>query len=334
VPLTCQDATDEKQAQLNSLQALIFPALVDALREQSHNFDTTFNNLLQTLPLELSRIIKSEFSSSLTPAAAAKGNAQRLKSLAKKAPDVARQVSKALVEDYVLNNILDVLHAKFHASFETICDGTHALFAAAVKNGETKDFERLQAFTISQHYSRFCAGMISAIHKSELEPEINETKMENLAGILSLADQPHDFIIKKGQGLAELFNLPAPMAAPMVAPMADAEPEAGWHCPTCGVHESQTNMAAAAALPLTIPCRHSSGCWCEAIEAQDRNLKRCKLCVSYFIRKHQPRPAEIERRRMSNADRKRKSDVLQQSGPPNPTKSDTPNKEQRVAEID
>ena len=48
VLLTCQDASDKRKAQLDSLQALIFPSLEKELLEQTHTFDTTFTALLQT----------------------------------------------------------------------------------------------------------------------------------------------------------------------------------------------------------------------------------------------------------------------------------------------
>lgn len=314
------DADDAKQEKLSSLQTNIFPALEDELTEQEHTFDADFTSLLHTLSPELTRIVKSEFSRSLSPVANARGNPARMKALSKRAHDLAKDVSKALVEEYVLNHILEVLHNKFHASFETICKNLDALLRAVVAKGESKDFERLKGFALSQHYLRFCAGMVSAIQKSGLEPKISAFK--RIDEVCQMAEQPHD-IISKGEGLSELY-LPPPPAHPLPALMLP--PNAGidlsWHCPMCGVHESDTNMDARGAFSLRKPCGHrvkpDVECWCEAIPADERSVLRCKLCVNYFINKHRPRARETEKQRMRDRLKRQSLDANLSTGSPSP----------------
>ena len=76
---------------------------------------------------------------------------------AKKAPTLAESVSKDL-KDHVLNSVLDVLHTRFHDLQERVCREVHHYFVAVAENLETRDFERLEAFAVSQRHARFCAG--------------------------------------------------------------------------------------------------------------------------------------------------------------------------------
>ena len=136
-------ATKEKLDKLAALETLIFPSLENCLREQRCRFAAEFANLLATLPLELSRIIRQQMAMHLGNVANAHGNKRRLQMIGSGAHNLAQSVATRLKE-YVLNNILDVLHHNFHESLEEICRFTHSTFVEAVTGSEARDYERLQ----------------------------------------------------------------------------------------------------------------------------------------------------------------------------------------------
>jgi len=211
------------------------------------------------------------------------------------------------LKEHVLNSVLDVLHTRFHALHEDVCTEIHSYFAAVASPSGTRDFERLDGFTESQRHARFCAGLIAAIHSSEVRTLDGASLVEDFEGfddILKLASQPAG-LIAQGEGLEALRA-----TSELVLVEDDTGPmetdDGLWHCPQCDVSELHTDPNAIGVYGLSRPtCGQNPGkCWCEKI---DPNVKYCKLCVNFFRRRHCRRPANLERKRISNA-KKRKSE--------------------------
>eukprot|EP00966_Prymnesium_polylepis_P003902 89177-Prymnesium_polylepis.1 len=133
----------EDLSKLESLSMLIIPSLHKLHKDQIFTFDNLFTQQLATLPKELMRIIRVVFLKSVAPIVNATSNKARAKILGENAKEVATEVSKELLA-YVQGSILDVVHARFREDLKKSIIKTCALFAAAVEDGETKDFERLQ----------------------------------------------------------------------------------------------------------------------------------------------------------------------------------------------
>ena len=133
----------EDLSKLESLSMLIIPSLQKFHKDQIFTFDNLFTQQLATLPKELMRIIRVVFLKSVAPIANATNNKARAKFLGENAGKVATEVSKELLA-YVQVSILDVMHARFREDLKKSIIKTCVLFAAAVEDGETKDFERLQ----------------------------------------------------------------------------------------------------------------------------------------------------------------------------------------------
>ena len=313
-----KDSVDEHKEWLDKLDALetmIEATLRNSRTEQQHIFRDEFKTLLQQLPQQLKRILAEQGSKNLTPAASARGNQQRMLACAKKAPTLAESVSKDL-KDHVLNSVLDVLHTRFHDLQERVCREVHHYFVAVAENLETRDFERLEAFAVSQRHARFCAGLIAAIHSSPLRTMEGASlfaDFEGLADILELAKQPPG-LIKHGEGL-EALRMTTELVLATGADVEAMETDATeWHCPNCHVSLRNTNPNARGVYGLSRPtCSVKPGsCWCEK---EDPDTKYCKLCVNFFRRHHQQRSEATERRRMSNA-KKRK---ISSDGLPSPT---------------
>ena len=273
-----------------ALARVIIPSLQKSLTDQIFIFDTLFTKLLATLPRELMRIIKTEFTKSLAPVAKANGNQYRVKVLGDNANAVATTVSSELLA-YVRDSILDVMHAKFRESFKQTCIGTHALFDAAV-NGDTKDLERLEEFKFSQHYSRFAAGIIVAVGKSGLAKVDN---YPNYKEIQKIAEQP-SLMRAKGETLKTVIN---------IDDMGSEEADQGtaadgqsmvdeWTCPCCGAAQANVDMRAI-----------NLGKVLSQSLKLDPSTEYCKLCLLYFKRWKRPRPRETEQKR--SRDRKRLS---------------------------
>jgi len=293
---------------LDALETLIEATLLNSRNEQQHIFRDEFKTLLQALPQQLKRILADQGSKNLKPAASARGNPQRMAACAKKAPTIALSVSKDL-KNYVLNSVLDVLHTRFHDLQERVCKEVHRYFVAVADNLETRDFERLEAFTVSQRHARFCAGLIAAIHSSPLRTVDDASLVADFEGfgdILKLSQQPPG-LINRGEGLEALrTTTELVLASGAVADPVETDADAAeWHCPSCNVSLRHTNPNAIGVYGLSRPtCGMKPGsCWCEKV---DPDAKYCKLCVNFFRRHHQPRSEATERRRMSNAT-KRKS---------------------------
>ena len=302
-----KDSPEEQKEFINKLDALetlLYATLQHTCNEQQHIFRDEFKTLLQRLPQEHKRILAHQSSEILRPAASARGNAQRMHACAKKAQNLATSVAKDL-KDHVLNSVLDVLHTRFHDLQERVCKELYHLLLQLGDNLETRDFERLQAFTVSQRHARFCAGIIAAIHSSPLRTVDGASLVEDFEGfesILKLAEQPPELMIKHGEGLEALRTNNE------LADAADeaADEAAEWHCPSCNVSLRNTNPNAIGVYGLSRPtCGKDPGkCWCEKIKEDE---KYCKLCVNFFRRHHRPRSEETERRRMYG---KRKSDGM------------------------
>jgi len=302
---------------LDALETLIEATLLNSCNEQQHIFRDEFKTLLQALPQQLKRILAEQGSKNLQPAASARGNPQRMVACAKKAPTLAESVSKDL-KDHVLNSVLDVLHTRFHDLQERVCKEVHRYFVAVAENLESRDFERLEAFAVSQRHARFCAGLIAAIHLSPLRTVDDASLVADFEGfrdILKLSEQPPG-LITHGEGLEALRTtselvLATGAEADSVETDADA---AEWHCPSCNVSLRNTNPNAIGVYGLSRPtCGVKPGsCWCEKA---DPHAKYCKLCVNFFRKHHQPRSEATERRRMSSV-MKRKSSS---DGLPSPT---------------
>jgi hypothetical protein len=199
------------------------------------------------------------------------------------------------------------MHAKFRESFRQICLGMHALFVAAVQQGETKDFERLQAFTVSQHYSRFAAGLIVAVNRSGLAKVDDYPNYEE---IQKIAEQPSGFLsAHQGEGLKKVLNiLGDEMESQEANDGADDDSQSmaidkspGWKCPCCNAAEVDVNMEAIGTYNLA-GCT-SSVCWCKTLAP---SVKYCKLCVNYVKRWHVVRKEKTEVKRKSDV-AKRKS---------------------------
>ena len=247
-----KDSVDEHKEWLDKLDALetmIEATLRNSRTEQQHIFRDEFKTLLQQLPQQLKRILAEQGSKNLTPAASARGNQQRMLACAKKAPTLAESVSKDL-KDHVLNSVLDVLHTRFHDLQERVCREVHHYFVAVAENLETRDFERLEAFAVSQRHARFCAGLIAAIHSSPLRTMEGASlfaDFEGLDDILELAKQPPG-LIKHGEGL-EALRMTTELVLATGADVEAMETDATeWHCPNCHVSLRNTNPNASGAL--------------------------------------------------------------------------------------
>lgn len=172
---------------------------------------------------------------------------------------------------------------RLRKSFEAVVKQAHELMSAAIQRGDTKELESSGAFTISQHYARFTAGLISAIKQSGLaDPQLSEHPQ--LEQMMRLAEQPA-IMISPGGGLEELFQVEddpmeadPPAAAPSAGQLAlSAQPAVIGTCHACGTEYDDDE---AKVLPLSRPCRFNPGsCFCEAIPSE---RKYCRLCVAYY----------------------------------------------------
>jgi len=197
-----------------------------------------------------------------------------------------------------------------------VCREVHRYFVNAANKGETRDLERLQAFAVSQQHARSCAGLIAAVHMSTLRT-VDGTSLvgdfEGLDAILQLANTPAG-LINQGESLQALRTsnelvLMDTDATEDVAADANAKL---WHCPNCHVSELDTNMDAISVYGLSRPtCNKWPGtCWCEKVDVE---TKYCKLCVNTFRKRHEPRSRDAERRRISQAKKRKECDDLQPS---------------------
>ncbi|KAL1496100.1 hypothetical protein AB1Y20_014725 [Prymnesium parvum] len=229
-----------------------------------------------------------------------KGNKARKSCLCSNAKKIASEVSEGTLEQ-VLSQVLVILNASLRKSFEVVVTQTHAYMQAAIKKGETRELESSGAFPVSQHYARFTAGLIAAVHMSNLAKEQLDEYV-HLNAILELAQSPAT-MLNDGEGLEALFRSDAmdvttTELAQVVEPLdgpANGQPKASkWQCGNC---ESKYEEGAGR-YQLKQPCRFQpDACWCESIEARTKFCRRCVRYYNHHVKKDGKcikRPAHLE----------------------------------------
>lgn len=187
----------------DQLEMMLSSSLRKWRDQEVRSYDMQFAELLQTILVQKELIMQAVMVKDLQRIGTQiSSNVHRITHLAKKAKDVARQISIDLI-DYVLNAILDVLHARLFKSFEACTRGTHSLMEAATKSGDMQELERLDAYPASVKFARTTAGLIKAVHESEIGRSFVEG-YQGLQDILDLADQPALDGLMSGVGLEVL----------------------------------------------------------------------------------------------------------------------------------
>jgi len=303
-----EDARDRNW--LEALRHTLCASLLVWKEKEIDKIGLFFEGKVGMLPKMHLNTIKSVLTKEQPAILKVKGNKQRKGVLGKRAHSLAEEVADGTLQ-HVLTQVLVVLNSRLRKSFEAVVRQTHSLMQAAIQKGDTQELERSGAFPISQHYARFTAGLIAAVHQSGLATaQLNSYAY--LKEILTLAQQPA-IMVSAGQGLEALFQetedddpmdaAPSELAAPDNALPAVTQPNASeWQCHNCGCPASKCNEQEAGPYPLSTPCRFNPGtCWCEHI---DQHAKFCRLCVRYYkdhltkSRVCKPRPAKLEKQRL------------------------------------
>ena len=278
----------------NSLELLLSASLRKWGEQEKHAYAMQFAEQLKRIPVEREAIMRDVMTKKLQALRKLSNNKDRKAHLAKNANDLSVSITQEMI-DFVDFQILEVVQSRLHKSFERVARSCHALMVAATKEGDTAELERLDAFATSQKYARFTAGLIKAVHESELGRDLVKD-YTGLDKILQLADQPMG-LLKDGMGLNELTqpadqpdDTGASGSSSVVPPTIDSCSPAmppdqlgitadEWSCANCYC-SADDYSGARTPLPLTKTCRFSPGtCWCEKL---DQTKTYCRLCVRYY----------------------------------------------------
>lgn len=313
------DAAGEDASEKRRMEGLLHVLLIHLsawASSQVEDFKLLFAGKVGELPKMHKDSIKSSLTRRMPSVFKVRGNKQRKQLLGKQAKNIAIEIANETLET-LLRQILVVMtvraaplnrrmatspdplilpahpclllpppwQIRMRTSFGAVVKQAHELMSAAIQRGDTKELESSGAFTISQHYARFTAGLIAAIKQSGLaDTQLGKHPKDLLDEIMLLAEQPAIMISSDG-GLEELFQVEddpmdvhPPAAASPASPRAlVAQPSVKGTCHACG---SEYDENSAQVLPLVRPCRFRPGaCICEDIPLE---RKYCRLCVNYY----------------------------------------------------
>jgi energy-coupling factor transporter ATP-binding protein EcfA2 len=246
-----------------------------------NTFDMNFNKLLQTIPAEHTVVMNRVMLKNLrTIGTKLSANKDKRLELEKKAEGCAKDVSKALLQHIDLQ-IFEVLQEQMLGKFDEIAQLTHSLITGWIDGGDTMELEQLGAFTASLKYARITAGLIKAVHKSNMGAGLLEN-YDGIEKILEHAEQPQGLVTdgKDFDCVVPPAIVPAVEPSTLIVPSTNPVGSSAWSCPWCQCDESNTPERLV--LPIMTPCRFATGCWCQTI---DRHVLYCRNCVRYYLNK-------------------------------------------------
>ncbi|KAL1496234.1 hypothetical protein AB1Y20_016197 [Prymnesium parvum] len=198
------------------LVGAIKPTLRKHVRKLRDQFSLWYDEQVEKLPQGFNELIRNEMRRGKRPfthIAKKSNNELRRSALAEAAPmlakDVARQVPELLIK--LLEPFLEESSEKgFVPNFHDVLRRVYHHLDCVCKK-DTSALDRLDAFVVSSHYLRLSAGLVKALHASNLAHECFEDYPE-LQDILNFATQPAGLAPKVGKGLVDVNYQPDPPA--------------------------------------------------------------------------------------------------------------------------
>jgi hypothetical protein len=311
----------EQKAGLSSAMATLDHGFVENVRHVKEYFHQKFRTQINQLPNIHAELLHDTLDAEELPLLAKKykTNIKKRDELGRRAQGgtgMAQDLSRRL-QHFLRKEVLDNIKDDFLRRFEKAVKYLIGMVIKA-QSGDIADLEQLSAF----HYSKNCAlrvaGMIHAVHASKLaEDSFARMPRPDLHDILRFAEQPRLALnVGEASGIALLSG--AVSRGPSVVAVESSDDGGGssalvphvlgadgsettgeqWHCPSCGVPGSQTDLSQKGLYGLTRPvCLFKSepDCWCEAVE--DHEV--CLLCLRMFRDKHKRRDRKTEQSRKS-----------------------------------